>query len=287
VLERIARPLSGLSNWIAGVVNGFYRVLGTPGKYLQDFLNGSWLGHSLHPVLTDVVIGGSTVAVLLEIIGWFGVDGLRPAIAWTLGLTWLAAIGTIVTGLTDYKDTATGDERNLAGVHGLINIAATIAFIVAFVAYLGPEGSLGPVLLIAGYLVISVGAYIGGHVVFKYGYMVNHNAFPRARRAKEFTAVLPAAELAVGTPTKASLGTTTLVLVRRGDVVYALKETCSHAGGPLSEGTLEGEGIVCPWHGSTFRLADGAVRHGPASSRQVAYRARVNAGQVEVHGPIE
>jgi nitrite reductase/ring-hydroxylating ferredoxin subunit/uncharacterized membrane protein len=287
VLERIARPLSGLSNWIAGVVNGFYRVLGAPGKYLQDFLNGSWLGHSLHPVLTDVVIGGSTVAVLLEIIGWFGVDGLRPAIAWTLGLTWLAAIGTIVTGLTDYKDTATGDERNLAGVHGLINIVATIAFIVAFVAYLGPDGSLGPVLLIAGYLVISVGAYIGGHVVFKYGYMVNHNAFPRARRAKEFTAVLPAAELADGTPTKASLGTTTLVLVRRGDVVYALKETCSHAGGPLSEGTLEGEGIVCPWHGSTFRLADGAVRHGPASSRQVAYRARVNAGQVEVQGPIE
>jgi nitrite reductase/ring-hydroxylating ferredoxin subunit/uncharacterized membrane protein len=287
VLERIARPLSGLSNWIAGVVNGFYRVLGTPGKYLQDFLNGSWLGHSLHPVLTDVVIGGSTVAVLLEIIGWFGVDGLRPAIAWTLGLTWLAAIGTIVTGLTDYKDTATGDERNLAGVHGLINIVATIAFIVAFVAYLGPDGSLGPVLLIAGYLVISVGAYIGGHVVFKYGYMVNHNAFPRARRAKEFTAVLPAAELADGTPTKVSLGTTTLVLVRRGDVVFALKETCSHAGGPLSEGTLEGEGIVCPWHGSTFRLADGAVRHGPASSRQVAYRARVNAGQVEVQGPIE
>jgi nitrite reductase/ring-hydroxylating ferredoxin subunit/uncharacterized membrane protein len=287
VLERIARPLSGLSNWIAGVVNGFYRVLGAPGKYLQDFLNGSWLGHSLHPVLTDVVIGGSTVAVLLEIIGWFGVDGLRPAIAWTLGLTWLAAIGAIVTGLTDYKDTATGDERNLAGMHGLINIVATIAFIVAFVAYLGPGGSLGPVLLIAGYLVVSVGAYIGGHVVFKYGYMVNHNAFPRARRAKEFTAVLAAGDLPDGTLTKASLGTTTLVLVRRGDVVHALKETCSHAGGPLAEGTLEGDGIVCPWHGSTFRLADGAVRHGPASSRQVTYRARVNAGQVEVQGPVE
>jgi nitrite reductase/ring-hydroxylating ferredoxin subunit/uncharacterized membrane protein len=287
VLERIARPLSGLSNWIAGVVNGFYRVLGAPGKYLQDFLNGSWLGHSLHPVLTDVVIGGSTVAVLLEIIGWFGVDGLRPAIAWTLGLTWLAAIGAIVTGLTDYKDTATGDERNLAGMHGLINIVATIAFIVAFVAYLGPGGSLGPVLLIAGYLVVSVGAYIGGHVVFKYGYMVNHNAFPRARRAKEFTAVLAAGDLPDGTPTKASLGTTTLVLVRRGDVVHALKETCSHAGGPLAEGTLEGDGIVCPWHGSTFRLADGTVRHGPASSRQVTYRARVNAGQVEVQGPVE
>jgi nitrite reductase/ring-hydroxylating ferredoxin subunit/uncharacterized membrane protein len=287
VLERIARPLSGLSTWIAGVVDGFYRVLGRPGKFLQDFLNGSWLGHSLHPVLTDVVVGGSTVAVLLEVLGWFGVSGLRTAIAWTLALTWISALGTIVTGLTDYKDTATGDERNVTGLHGLINIVATLAFIVAFLAYLGPGGSLGPVLLIGGYLVLSVGAFIGGHVVYKYGYMVNHNAFARGKRAKEFTAVLPAAELAENTPTKASLGTTTLVLVRRGDVVHALKETCSHAGGPLAQGTLDGDTIVCPWHFSVFRLSDGAVRHGPATSRQVAYRARINAEQVEVQGPIQ
>jgi nitrite reductase/ring-hydroxylating ferredoxin subunit len=287
VLERIARPLSGISSWIAGAVDGFYRVLGSPGKYLQDFLNGSWLGHSLHPVLTDVVVGGSTVAVLLEILGWFGVGDLRTAIVWTLALTWISAVGTIVTGLTDYKDTATGDERNVAGLHGLVNIVATVAFIVAFLAYLGPGGALGPVLLIGGYLVLSVGAFIGGHVVFKYGYMVNHNAFARGKRAKEFTPVLPAAELAENTPTKAMLGATTLVLVRRGDVVHALKETCSHAGGPLSQGTLSGDTIVCPWHFSAFRLSDGAVRHGPASTRQVAYRARINAEQVEVQGPIE
>jgi nitrite reductase/ring-hydroxylating ferredoxin subunit len=287
VLERIARPLSGLLSGIAGVVDGFYRLLGRPGKYLQDFLNGSWLGHSLHPVLTDVVLGGSTVAVLLEVVSWFGVDGLRSAIAWTLALTWISALGTIVTGLTDYKDTATGDERNVAGLHGLINILFTVVFILAFVAYLGPAGTLGPVLLIGGYLVLSVGAFIGGHVVYKYGYMVNHNAFARGKRAKEFTRILPAAELAENTPTKASLGATSLVLVRRGDVVHALKETCSHAGGPLSQGTLQGDTIVCPWHASTFRLSDGAVRHGPAATRQVAYRARINAEQVEVQGPIE
>ena len=66
---------------------------------------------------------------------------------------------------------------------------------------------------------ISVGAYIGGHVVFKYGYMVNHNAFARGKKAAEFTPILPAAELPEATPTKASFGATTLVLVRRGDVV--------------------------------------------------------------------
>ncbi len=77
------------------------------------------------------------------------------------------------------------------------------------------------------------------------------------------------------------------MLVRRGDVVNALKETCSHAGGPLSEGALHGDTIVCPWHHSAFRLSDGAVRHGPATSRQVAYRARINEGQVEIQGPLD
>ncbi|TMB55225.1 MAG: Rieske (2Fe-2S) protein [Chloroflexi bacterium] len=285
MLERWTRPLAGLLTWIAGVVNGFYRVLGRPGKLLQDFLNGSWLGHSLHPVLTDVVVGGSTVAVGLEILRWFGVEGLVVALAWTLLLTWLAALATIVTGLTDYKDTATGDERNVAGTHGLINIVASIGFFVAWLAYLGDPGTLGPVLLIVSYLVLSVGAFIGGHVVFKYGYMVNHNAFSRGKRARDFTAVLPLAELPEATPTRAALGATGLVLVRRGDLVYALKETCSHAGGPLAEGQLEGDTIICPWHSSAFRLADGAVRHGPATSREVAYAARINGDQVEVQGP--
>jgi nitrite reductase/ring-hydroxylating ferredoxin subunit len=116
--------------------------------------------------------------------------------------------------------------------------------------------------------------------------MVNHNAFSSGRKAKEYTAILPAADLAEATPTKAMLGPTALVLVRRGDLVFALKETCSHAGGPLAQGTLDGYTIVCPWHGSAFRLSDGAVRHGPAATRQVAYRARINADQVEVQGPI-
>ena len=115
--------------------------------------------------------------------------------------------------------------------------------------------------------------------------MVNHNAFSRGKRAKEFTAAVAVAEVPEGTPTKIMFGTTSVMLVRRGDVVHALKETCSHAGGPLSEGELKGDTITCPWHFSTFRLADGSVVHGPAGSRQVSYRARINGGQVELQGP--
>jgi nitrite reductase/ring-hydroxylating ferredoxin subunit/uncharacterized membrane protein len=288
MLERWARPLSGLSNGIASVVNGFYRVLGAPGKLLQDFLNGSWLGHSLHAVLVDVVIGAATAALLLDVLRvLFGVDGLEDATTWTVGLTWLAGIGAIFTGLTDFKDTTTGDERNVTGLHGTINIVAWLAFTVSLIQRLGGGHTAAFWTLLIGYLIVSFGGYIGGHVVFKYGYMVNFNAFQKGRRVREFTPLVPLAELPENTPTKLSLGPTALVVVRRGDVAHVLKETCSHVGGPLSEGRIDGDTIVCPWHGSAFRLADGAVRHGPASSRQVRYETRVNAGQVEVLGPFD
>lgn len=288
MLERWARPLRGLWNGIANVMGGFYRVLGGPGKLLQDFLNGAWLGHPLHPVLTDVVIGAGTAALLLDLLRLLGVTGLETATTWVVGLAWLSGLATIVTGLTDFKDTGPGsDARNVAGLHGVTNIIAIIGFTVSLFVRLGGGYGAGFVWLLVSYLILSTGSYIGGHIVFKHGEMVNHNAFARGKRAKEFTPVMPATELAEATPTKAMLGTTALVLVRRGDVVHALKESCSHAGGPLSKGTLGDGTIQCPWHGSVFSLTDGAVRHGPATSRQVSYEARVNEGQVEVLGPFD
>jgi nitrite reductase/ring-hydroxylating ferredoxin subunit/uncharacterized membrane protein len=289
MIERMARPLRGLSNGIASATDAVYRVLGRPGKLLQDFLNGSWLGHSLHAVLVDIVIGAATAALLLDLLRmFFGVEGLETAATWVLGLAWLSALGAILAGLTDYKDTAPSSaERDSAGLHGLINIVATVVFTVSLVQRLGSAHDGAFWSLLIGYLVVSVGGYIGGHIVFKYGYMVDHNAFSRGKRAKEFTPVIAAADVPEETPTKVAFGSTAVLVVRRGDVVHALKESCSHAGGPLSEGELRGDTITCPWHFSTFRLADGAVVHGPATSRQVSYRARINAGQVELQGPHE
>lgn len=286
MLERWARPLAGLWNGAASVMNGFYHVLGTPGKLLQDFANGSWLGHALHAVIVDVVVGAATAALLLDVLRVvFGVNELEIATTWIVGLTWLAAISAILTGLTDFKDTATGDERNVTGLHGLINIVGTAAFAISFFARLGDNHDAAFWPFVIGYLIISLGAFIGGHVVFKFGYMINHNAFNRGKRAKEFTPVMAAAEVPEGTPTKVMFGATAVMLVRRGEVVHALKETCSHAGGPLSEGELKDGTITCPWHFSTFRLADGSVVHGPAGSRQVRYQARINGDQVELQGP--
>jgi nitrite reductase/ring-hydroxylating ferredoxin subunit/uncharacterized membrane protein len=287
MLERTSRPLRGLSNAIARVMDAIYGALGSPGKLLQDFLNGSWLGHSLHAVLVDVVVGGSTAALLLDILRvFFGIEGLETATTWVVGLSALSALGAILTGLTDYKDTAPDSaERDVTGMHGLINIVATIGFGISFFQRLADAHDAAFWILLVSYLVLSVGAYIGGHVVFKYGYMVNHNAFNKGKRAADFTPVVALAEVPEETPTKVMFGSTAIMLVRRADVVYALKETCSHAAGPLSEGELKGDTITCPWHFSTFRLSDGAVVHGPAGSRQPSYRTRVSEGMIELQGP--
>jgi nitrite reductase/ring-hydroxylating ferredoxin subunit/uncharacterized membrane protein len=287
MLERAARPLRGFANGLANVIDGFFRVLGRPGKLLQDLLNGSWLGHSLHAVLVDIVIGAATVALLFDLLRIiFGVDGLELGATWAIGLAGLSAVGSLLTGLTDFKDTPPNNaERDLAAFHGVVNIVATGFFAASLVQRLGDGHDIGFWLLLIGYLIVSVGGYIGGHLVFKHGYMVNFNAFSKGKRAKEFTAVAAVAEVPEATPTKVMFGPTALVLVRRGDIVHALKESCSHAGGPLSQGELKGDTITCPWHFSTFRLTDGAVVHGPAGSRQVSYAARVSGDQIEVQGP--
>jgi nitrite reductase/ring-hydroxylating ferredoxin subunit/uncharacterized membrane protein len=287
MLERMALPLRGLSNGIASFMKGFYRVLGGPGRLLEDFLNGTWLGHSLHAVLVDVVIGGATVALFLDLLrAFFGVTGVEGATTWILGLVFLSTLGAVVTGLTDYKDTSPDTAaRDVAGLHGLVNLVATVGFgLSLWLRLVGTHDAAFWVLLVS-YLIVSVGGYIGGHIVFKYGYMVNFNAFSRGKRAAEFTPVVPVADVLENAPTKVTFGATAIMLVRRGETVHALKDTCSHAGGPLSQGTLDGDRITCPWHFSTFRITDGAVVHGPASSRQVSYRARINDGQVEVQGP--
>jgi nitrite reductase/ring-hydroxylating ferredoxin subunit/uncharacterized membrane protein len=287
MLERVARPMRGLGNGTATVVKAFFGVLRLPGRLLQDFLNGTWLGHSLHAVLVDLVVGGATAVLLLDALRvFFGVDGLADATTWVVALVGLSGVGSIVTGLTDFKDTSPNTStRDVAILHGLINLVGIGAFAFSLTQRLGGQHDPAFWVFLAGYALISVGSYIGGHVVFKHGYAVNYNAHARGKRASDYTPVVALAELADGKPTKTMFGSSAVMLIRRGDVVHALKETCSHLGGPLSQGELGDDTITCPWHASTFRLRDGAVVHGPATSRQLRYEARVTAGQVELRGP--
>ena len=64
---------------------------------------------------------------------------------------------------------------------------------------------------------------------------------------------------------------------------YAIGDACTHAGGPLSDGELEGKTVVCPWHGSCFDVTTGEATCGPAEKPVKTYRISMNGdtGKVE------
>src|SRR4029450_845764 len=73
-----------------------------------------------------------------------------------------------------------------------------------------------------------------------------------------------------------------IALFRVGEAFYALSDTCTRRGGPLSEGTVEEAEVTCPWHGARFDIKTGAVLGPPAGREVRSYPVRVTGGEVEV-----
>jgi nitrite reductase/ring-hydroxylating ferredoxin subunit len=102
---------------------------------------------------------------------------------------------------------------------------------------------------------------------------------------EEFSAVMAETQLGDSKPTRTEYHGTPILLVRKGERLFALAETCSHFSGPLSEGKLIGDTIVCPYHDSRFALSDGRVINGPAVHPQPCLEARIKDGQIQVRKP--
>jgi nitrite reductase/ring-hydroxylating ferredoxin subunit/uncharacterized membrane protein len=255
-------------------------ALGPAGRHVKNFLHGSWLGHPLHPVLTDVPLGAWTMTVLLDAVRN---DSRRPGVAraadMSLAVGLAGAAGAAVTGLADWS--ATGARPRRAGVaHAALNVTATLLFTGSLVSRGLGDRSAGRGLAVAGYLVAVAAAYLGGHLVFNERIGVDHSAGHQL--PEEFTRVLAEADLPEGRLTRARHEDTPLLLVKRHGRVHALVEACAHQGGPLADGKLEGDSIVCPWHGSRFALEGGTVIDGPSAFPQTCLEARIRDGHVEV-----
>jgi nitrite reductase/ring-hydroxylating ferredoxin subunit/uncharacterized membrane protein len=245
-------------------------------RRVRNLLSGTKLGHPLHPVLTDLPIGAWSMSTLLDTVG--GVSA-EPAADLLVGAGILSAIPTAMTGLNDWSDTL-GAETRVGAMHAGANVAALGLYAASLVARRSGRRSLGKVLGLAGAGVLMVGGYLGGHLSFARAVNVNHTTFEY--RPEEWTPVLADAELREGQHRGVSAGEASVLLTRNGGQLYALANTCSHAGGPLDEGELVDGCVVCPWHASTFRLTDGSIVRGPASTPQPTYQTRVRDGQIEV-----
>jgi nitrite reductase/ring-hydroxylating ferredoxin subunit len=190
----------------------------------------------------------------------------------------LAMLVSAVVGAADYADTD-GRALQRATLHSALMVVALVVYLVSlWIRWGDPVDRTVPVVLsIVAYLILTAGAYVGGDVVYVFGNMVSRHAF-RGVGAKWLPLELdePATldTLPENEPVKARLGANTLVLVRGADRIFALNETCAHAGGPLSQGTLVDGCIQCPWHGSRFRLSDGKAMRGPTVYDQPAYEIR-------------
>ncbi len=274
--QPFAERLSDTLQHIIQVVVGSQRK---PPRRLKTLLNGTWLGHPLHPVITDVPV---TAWVITAVIS-------PPTFAWaargaevTVVIGLLGALGAIVTGLTDWSDTY-GAERRVGLDHALFNAIATILYLVSFILRLlaGPGDSIAAAIIgFLGLASVTYAAYLGGDMVFTKGTGVNHTAWEAA--GEDYEAVLPLESVEENKLYRVTTAGVPVVLLRQGLQFYAISATCPHAGGPLDEGKLDGDIVECPWHGSRFCMRDGRVLTGPATVNAPRYDVRVRNGQIEV-----
>lgn len=265
----------------SAIINTF-EAGGKTGQEIKDFLHGVWLGHPLHPALTDIPIGAWTAAAVLDSLELLGEKKYKKGSDAAIAIGLVGAAGSAVTGLTDWTGT-TKKKRKIGLMHGLLNVTTTALYTTSYFLR-RQKGShktaIGLIML--GYGVASLAAYLGGHLVYREQIGVDHTA-TSIEYPEDFVAVLPENELAENQMRCVKASEVPVLLVRKNGEIYALTNTCSHLGGPLCEGDLLDDGNVrCPWHGSVFSLKDGNVVDGPATAPQPKFDVRVNNGRIEV-----
>ncbi|GAA1585624.1 Rieske 2Fe-2S domain-containing protein [Actinoplanes couchii] len=250
-------------------------------RRLRDLLHGSPIGHPLHPVLVQLPVGAFMSAAVLDAL---------PSRAFARASTTLVATGlagavpAMAAGLVDWSE-MTRDRQRVGLVHAAVNTLAVGLYAGSLIARLTGHTTRGKALAYAGLSVAGAGSFLGGHLSYAQGGGISHAAPEVARVPDEWTVAGSLSSLPDGKPAARRVGDVAVLLFRQGERVSALIDRCSHEGGPLSEGTVSDGCVECPWHGSTFRLDDGAVVHGPAGNDQPVLPVRVRAGLVEVRRP--
>jgi nitrite reductase/ring-hydroxylating ferredoxin subunit/uncharacterized membrane protein len=271
-IESDAR-LDGIGDRLAATIRQ-----AVPAGAVKDGLSGVWLGHALHPMLTDLPIGFWTSAMALDMFdGRAGRNHARRLVA--LGL--LSAVPAAVAGASDWSDT-TDAPRRVGLVHAGANTAALALYFGSWRARRRGRHGWGVFLGFAGATAATVAGYLGGHLLETAGIGIDNTAFQRG--PADWTRVLDAAELGEA-PVRVQAGDAALLVSRQDGEIVALAATCPHRGAPLDEGTIAGDSITCPWHGSRFARRDGELLRGPATTALPRFDGREHNGGIEVRRP--
>jgi nitrite reductase/ring-hydroxylating ferredoxin subunit len=249
---------------------------------LKDLLHGTWLGHTLHPVLVQVPVGSWISAGVLDAI-----PPLRPAATVLIGTGVAAAVPASLAGAADWSEQEVG-VRRLGAIHAVANTAALGLYVGSLVARRNGRGGVGRVLSYAGLALATGSAAIGGHMSYAQSSGASHSATAARALTTDWIDLGPLDDLPEGRPAlrtgKGGSVAVPLVAVRRGARVDVFIGSCAHLSGPLYEGSVEkvrgDDCLVCPWHGSAFDLESGSPRRGPAANPQEKLEVKMSAGRV-------
>jgi nitrite reductase (NADH) small subunit len=97
-----------------------------------------------------------------------------------------------------------------------------------------------------------------------------------------FTRVASTNELQDNVGKCVTVGGKKIAIFKKGAECFAIDDSCTHMGASLSEGEVEGDNVLCPWHAALFSLRTGATAGPPARGGVKAYPCRVNGDGIEV-----
>ncbi len=249
---------------------------------LELLHGGRWVGHPLHPALSDLPIGLWTGVMVLDVMDRDPAPRRGLDAAGMLSAAGILAAGaTALTGLSDWT-VSEDQDRRIWLFHGLLNTVALGLQGASLGTRLAGRRRTAGALGAASLTVTAAAGYLGGHLVFTKGVMVNRVAW--AVGPRRWTRALPEADLPDDSPTAVEAEGRQVMLYRHDGSLYAIDNVCSHAGGLLSRGTVADLIVTCPQHGARFALADGCVGRGPASQPQPVLPTRIRNGWIEVRG---
>ena len=256
-------------------------VKALPAGPRTDALHGVPFGQPAHPALVRLPLGCWTSAVLLDLF-----RGSDRASRVLIGTGIAGTVPAVATGLADWSALHTGQQR-VGLVHAACQAGAAVLFLGSLAARAGGRAACGRVLSGCGLAAATAGSYLGGHLALRLGAGASHAEEVSHLSGTGWHDLGPLAGLPDRRPARRQLGYLSLLVYRQGAEVSVLSDRCSHLGGPLHQGRIVVERgtacVACPWHGSTFVIADGTVVHGPATARQPAFETRVTTdGRVEL-----
>ncbi|SCF45976.1 Ferredoxin subunit of nitrite reductase or a ring-hydroxylating dioxygenase [Micromonospora matsumotoense] len=250
---------------------------------VRDLLHGVFLGHPLHPAMVQVPVGAWISAAVVDLL-----PGQRRAATTLVALGTVSAVPAAVAGLNDWAELSR-DQRRVGLVHAAANTVGLTLYAGSLAARLNGRHGVGRALAYLGLGAASAGAYLGGHLAYKQGAQVSQSVSELHRMSDGWQSVAELAGLPQRKLVTREVDDVSVILYRHGDEVTVMLERCPHQSGPLGEGEvqeIDGHAcVVCPWHGSAFRLNGGEVVHGPSATDQQILPTRIVDGTLQTRLP--